>query len=199
MARKRKFVNKSEYPDHVIERLARTFYPDILASFQSEEGQRAYQKWMKEQQENGESTSKVSKPDNIKPSVQITGQNTRISTNPMIQYLYGSMEQVHPLHAADFLIFCYRFFCRSRLPQSSGRKTINPSPFPIGNKFGLYCFGDPYRIRTDVNGVRGHCLNHLTNGPYKRRSRRLRRYFGPPSGTRTRDPLIKSQLLYQLS
>ena len=26
--------------------------------------------------------------------------------------------------------------------------------------------GDPYRIRTDVNGVRGRCLNHLTNGPY---------------------------------
>ena len=29
-------------------------------------------------------------------------------------------------------------------------------------------FGDPYRIRTDVNGVRGRCLNHLTNGPYCR-------------------------------
>ena len=27
-------------------------------------------------------------------------------------------------------------------------------------------FGDPYRIRTDVNGVRGRCLNHLTNGPH---------------------------------
>ena len=26
--------------------------------------------------------------------------------------------------------------------------------------------GDPYRIRTDVNGVRGRCLNHLTNGPW---------------------------------
>ena len=26
--------------------------------------------------------------------------------------------------------------------------------------------GDPYRIRTDVKGVRGLCLNHLTNGPY---------------------------------
>ena len=26
-------------------------------------------------------------------------------------------------------------------------------------------FGDPYRIRTDVNGVRGRCLTHLTNGP----------------------------------
>ena len=29
----------------------------------------------------------------------------------------------------------------------------------------LLYFGDPYRIRTDVNGVRGRCLNHLTNGP----------------------------------
>ena len=26
-------------------------------------------------------------------------------------------------------------------------------------------FYDPYRIRTDVNGVRGRCLNHLANGP----------------------------------
>ena len=54
--------------------------------------------------------------------------------------------------------------------------------------FTIIFLGDPYRIRTDVNGVRGRCLNHLTNGP-----------FGAPSGTRTRDPLIKSQLLYQLS
>ena len=29
----------------------------------------------------------------------------------------------------------------------------------------LFWDGDPYRIRTDVNGVRGRCLNHLTNGP----------------------------------
>ena len=29
----------------------------------------------------------------------------------------------------------------------------------------LLC-GDPYRIRTDVKGVRGLCLNHLTNGPH---------------------------------
>ena len=31
--------------------------------------------------------------------------------------------------------------------------------------------GDPYRIRTDVNGVRGRCLNHLTNGPGRRKLR----------------------------
>ena len=54
-------------------------------------------------------------------------------------------------------------------------------------------FGDPYRIRTDVNGVRGRCLNHLTNGPFWIRG------CGTPSGTRTLDTLIKSQVLYQLS
>ena len=32
--------------------------------------------------------------------------------------------------------------------------------------FLAYFLGDPYRIRTDVNGVRGRCLNHLTNGPW---------------------------------
>ena len=39
-----------------------------------------------------------------------------------------------------------------------------------GNRWTLIAIntnlcGDPYRIRTDVNGVRGRCLNHLTNGP----------------------------------
>ena len=33
-------------------------------------------------------------------------------------------------------------------------------------KHFLLWFGDPYRIRTDVKGVRGLCLNHLTNGPW---------------------------------
>ena len=58
----------------------------------------------------------------------------------------------------------------------------------VPEKALLFWDGDPYRIRTDVNGVRGRCLNHLTNGP-----------FGTPSGTRTLDTLIKSQVLYQLS
>ena len=105
--------------------------------------------------------------------------------------------------------------------------------------------GDPYRIRTDVNGVRGRCLNHLTNGPCRRAKLRSLRFClpaktsyrsvvpplprtnaplvcartsghepesintlnlrsnellpGTPSGTRTLDTLIKSQVLYQLS
>ena len=46
-------------------------------------------------------------------------------------------------------------------------KTINPNP-PFQGKFGFYCTGDPCGNRTHVNGVRGRCLNRLTNGPYKR-------------------------------
>ena len=63
--------------------------------------------------------------------------------------------------------------------------------------------GDPYRIRTDVNGVRGRCLNHLTNGPclasWGPHWMVLPSSDGTPSGTRTLDTLIKSQVLYQLS
>ena len=38
--------------------------------------------------------------------------------------------------------------------------------FSISQRHRRSDLGDPYRIRTDVNGVRGRCLNHLTNGPF---------------------------------
>ena len=46
---------------------------------------------------------------------------------------------------------------------------ISPENFFNYKGFTSLCqerLGDPYRIRTDVNGVRGRCLNHLTNGPW---------------------------------
>ncbi len=46
------------------------------------------------------------------------------------------------------------------------------------SKFGLYYSGDPYGNRTHVNGVRGRCLNRLTNGPQKKRSRHLPIFTG---------------------
>ena len=42
MSRERKVVNNTNIPDHEIEKLARCFLPDIIAFFESEEGQRAY-------------------------------------------------------------------------------------------------------------------------------------------------------------
>ena len=47
--KKKKVVNTSMYPDEVIERLARCFYPAILECFSSEEGQRAFAAWQEEQ------------------------------------------------------------------------------------------------------------------------------------------------------
>ena len=72
--------------------------------------------------------------------------------------------------------FCPSFICQSALRSNSlwiiapFRSCVNPS-FSLRSKAqhgALYHArgaGDPYRIRTDVKGVRGLCLNHLTNGP----------------------------------
>ena len=47
--KKKKSTNTSPYPDEVIDRLARAFYPAILACWNSEEGQRAFAAWPAEQ------------------------------------------------------------------------------------------------------------------------------------------------------
>ena len=57
--------------------------------------------------------------------------------------------------------------------------------------------GDPYEIRTRVAGVRGRSLRPLDQRATYLMDR-LKEY-GAPSGTRTLDTLIKSQVLYQLS
>ena len=49
MNKKKKAVNHSCYPDEVIERLARCFYPAILESFNNEEDQKAFAAWQAEQ------------------------------------------------------------------------------------------------------------------------------------------------------
>ena len=49
MNKKKKSTNTSHYPDEVIDRLARAFYPAILACWNSEEGQREFAAWQAEQ------------------------------------------------------------------------------------------------------------------------------------------------------
>ena len=48
MNKKKKSTNTSPYPDEVIDRLARAFYPAILACWNSEEGQREFAAWQAE-------------------------------------------------------------------------------------------------------------------------------------------------------
>ncbi len=61
--KKKKSTNTSPYPDEVIERLARAFYPAILACWNSEEGQREFAAWQAEQAHHIPSKEKQSVPD----------------------------------------------------------------------------------------------------------------------------------------
>ena len=59
------------YPDEVIDRLARAFYPAILACWNSEEGQREFAAWQAEQAHHTPSKEKQSVPDGERPVVHI--------------------------------------------------------------------------------------------------------------------------------
>ena len=45
MSRKKKSVNNSGIPQHIIESIARCILPDIIAYYETEEGQRQFQEW----------------------------------------------------------------------------------------------------------------------------------------------------------
>ena len=46
MGRKKKRINNSGIPQHELEHIARCILPDILAYYESEEGQREFQEWL---------------------------------------------------------------------------------------------------------------------------------------------------------
>ena len=69
--KKKKSTNTSPYPDEVIDRLARAFYPAILACWNSEEGQREFAAWQAEQAHHTTSKEKQSVPDGERPAVHI--------------------------------------------------------------------------------------------------------------------------------
>lgn len=50
MPRKKKPVYHSDLPEHVIESIARLIYPDIVAYYKSEEGQREFAEWIEQQE-----------------------------------------------------------------------------------------------------------------------------------------------------
>ena len=69
--KKKKPTNTSPYPDEVIDRLARAFYPAILACWNSEEGQREFAAWQAEQAHHAPRKEKQSVPDGERPVVHI--------------------------------------------------------------------------------------------------------------------------------
>lgn len=51
MGRKKKLINNSGIPQYAIETVARCLLPDIIAYFESEEGQREFAEWKRQQEE----------------------------------------------------------------------------------------------------------------------------------------------------
>lgn len=49
MARKRKSSTTLPYPQHAIDAVARCLWPDIVAFFESEEGQKEFEAWKRQQ------------------------------------------------------------------------------------------------------------------------------------------------------
>ena len=90
--KKKKSTSTSPYPDEVIDRLARAFYPAILACWNSEEGQREFAAWQAEQAHHAPSNEKQSVPDGERPVVHIAIvcgflQGASGSRVPIKQYL----------------------------------------------------------------------------------------------------------------
>lgn len=61
MGRRKKLINNSTIPQREIEIIARCIFPDILAFYQSEEGQREFAEWKAEQEEKNKTATPASK------------------------------------------------------------------------------------------------------------------------------------------
>ena len=57
MSRRKKLVNNTNIPQHEIEAIARCLLPDILAFYESEEGQKEFARWKAEQEESGKTNN----------------------------------------------------------------------------------------------------------------------------------------------
>ena len=96
--KKKKSTNTSPYPDEVIDRLARAFYPAILACWNSEEGQREFAAWQAEQAHLS-GKEKQSVPDGERPVVHIAivcgfWQGASGWTHPV--FVLGSLSERQP-------------------------------------------------------------------------------------------------------
>ena len=91
MNKKKKSTNTSPYPDEVIDRLARAFYPAILAYWNSEEGQREFAAWQAEQAHHA---------NNEKQEVP-TGELPVVHIAIVCGFWQGASEWTHPV-----FLFC---------------------------------------------------------------------------------------------
>ena len=106
MNKKKKSTNTSPYPDEVIDRLARAFYPAILACWNSEVGQREFAAWQAEQAHHAPSKEKQSVPDGERPVVHIAivcgfWQGASFGVHPVFSFVLNLLTRDFLLHSED--------------------------------------------------------------------------------------------------
>ena len=113
--KKKKSTNTSPYPDEVIDRLARAFYPAILACWNSEEGQRKFAAWQAEQTHHIPSKEKQSVPDGERPVVHIAivcgfWQGASFGAHPVFGFI---QMPYHSENRPTTCMICYRLVAGS--------------------------------------------------------------------------------------
>ena len=104
--KKKKSTNTSPYPDEAIDRLARAFYPAILACWNSEEGQREFAAWQAEQAHHTPSKEKQSVPDGERSVVHIAivcgfWQGASFGVHPVFSFVLNLLTRDFLLHSED--------------------------------------------------------------------------------------------------
>ena len=109
MNKKKKSTNTSPYPDEVIDRLARAFYPAILTCWNSEEGQREFAAWQAEQAHHIPSKEKQSVPDGERPVVHIAivcGFNRSFTSSAILNESNREFDgRVRPIQGRTLFLF----------------------------------------------------------------------------------------------
>ena len=118
--KKKKPTNTSPYPDEVIDRLARAFYPAILACWNSEEGQREFAAWQAEQAHHAPSKEKQSVPDGERPVVHIA---------VVCGFWQGASGWAHPVFCFTLNLLAHGFRLRfSNIPSDCHSESNRHSP-----------------------------------------------------------------------
>jgi len=122
--KKKKSTNTSPYPDEVIDRLARAFYPAILACWNSEEGQREFAAWQAEQAHHTTSKEKQSVPDGERPAVHIA--------------IVCGFFRVRPIRGAPCFCFVLNLLTRDFLPRFADILPVRRSESVLHTPEGHY-------------------------------------------------------------
>ncbi len=101
--KKEKSTNTSPYPDEAIDRLARAFYPAILACWNSEEGQREFAAWQAEQAHHANNEKqKVPTGAFLPRGTQSAGHGLFESALLLLHKIHAKQKEQHPIRCCSW-------------------------------------------------------------------------------------------------